>query len=295
MTAAVAAVSAFAIVVMALGRRPSPRGRPANVGTRDTPRTTGRLVGAVIRPVRRLLDPAARRLAQRRQDAVMERTVEADLPELIDLLILSTAAGLTIPASLPVLARWGPRSLADPLRRVSDDIDRGRRATDALDDLAPHWGDPARPLIHAMVTHLRDGTPLAEPLARVGHEARLRRQRAAETRARRLPVLLLFPLVFCVLPAFGLLTVAPLVAGTLRSLHGETVEASASHPLPPEVPSCPPSSLAPSPPCPSSPTVVVAASRPPSTPWCCWVLPPSPSSSWPGPGAPMRSPDSSTW
>ena len=36
--------------------------------------------------------------------------------------------------------------------------------------------------------------------------------------ARRLPVHLLFPLVLCTLPAFGLLTVAPLLAGGLRSL-----------------------------------------------------------------------------
>jgi hypothetical protein len=32
------------------------------------------------------------------------------------------------------------------------------------------------------------------------------------------PVTLLFPLVFCTLPAFALLTVAPLLAGGLRSL-----------------------------------------------------------------------------
>ena len=36
--------------------------------------------------------------------------------------------------------------------------------------------------------------------------------------ARRVPVQLLFPLVACVLPAFALLTVVPLLAGTLRTL-----------------------------------------------------------------------------
>ena len=40
----------------------------------------------------------------------------------------------------------------------------------------------------------------------------------AEEAARRIPVKLLFPLVGCTLPAFALLTVAPLVAGALRSL-----------------------------------------------------------------------------
>ena len=42
--------------------------------------------------------------------------------------------------------------------------------------------------------------------------------RRAASSARRVPVTLLFPLVFCTLPAFALLTVAPLLAGGLRSL-----------------------------------------------------------------------------
>ena len=40
----------------------------------------------------------------------------------------------------------------------------------------------------------------------------------AEEAARRVPVKLLFPLVLCVLPAFALLTVAPLLAGAHWSL-----------------------------------------------------------------------------
>ena len=39
-----------------------------------------------------------------------------------------------------------------------------------------------------------------------------------EVAARRLPVLLLFPLVLCVLPAFVLLTVVPLLASSLHDL-----------------------------------------------------------------------------
>jgi tight adherence protein C len=49
-------------------------------------------------------------------------------------------------------------------------------------------------------------------------DVRADRRRRAEEAARRVPVKLLFPLVLCVLPAFALLTVAPLLAGALGSL-----------------------------------------------------------------------------
>ncbi|MDP9387533.1 MAG: hypothetical protein M3Q48_06280, partial [Actinomycetota bacterium] len=55
-------------------------------------------------------------------------------------------------------------------------------------------------------------------LERLAAEVRRQRLRQAEEAARRVPVLLLFPLVLCVLPAFALLTVAPLIAGALREL-----------------------------------------------------------------------------
>ena len=74
---------------------------------------------------------------------------------------------------------------------------------------------PARPLVDVLLASERYGVPLGDGLDRVAREARLERRRRAEERARRVPVLLLFPLVLCVLPAFGLLTVVPLLVGSL--------------------------------------------------------------------------------
>ncbi|MEZ5134942.1 MAG: hypothetical protein R2699_07785 [Acidimicrobiales bacterium] len=44
------------------------------------------------------------------------------------------------------------------------------------------------------------------------------RRRDLERRVRRVPVLLLPPLVLCILPAFALMTVVPLIVLSLRSL-----------------------------------------------------------------------------
>ena len=56
------------------------------------------------------------------------------------------------------------------------------------------------------------------PLARLADEDRAALRRAAEAHARRVPVRLLFPLVFLVLPAFVLLTVVPGLAAGLGRL-----------------------------------------------------------------------------
>ena len=79
-------------------------------------------------------------------------------------------------------------------------------------------GDRAHALAHVLGDHLRYGVPLLPGLERTGLELRLDRRRAAELEARRVPVRLLAPLVTCVLPAFALLTVVPLLAASLEAL-----------------------------------------------------------------------------
>jgi tight adherence protein C len=94
----------------------------------------------------------------------------------------------------------------------------GRRLADALDDLPTRAGEAVRPLVGALVASERYGAPLVTSLERLADEVRRDRRRRAEEAARKVPVKLLFPLVACTLPAFGLLTVAPLIASAVRSL-----------------------------------------------------------------------------
>ena len=62
----------------------------------------------------------------------------------------------------------------------------------------------------------RSGTAAGPALSRLSAAIRARARRRAMARARRVPVRLLFPLVFLVLPAFLVLTVAPVVLASLR-------------------------------------------------------------------------------
>lgn len=163
--------------------------------------------GATLAPVLRS------RARLRRQRAAIADAVT----ELVDLLRLAVAAGLSVHQVLDLVLDRAPDPFVEPLREVQRRVRLGVRLGDALDALEP-LGEPVRPLVAALRSAAFDGVPLAPALERVAFDARLQRRRTAETAARRLPVQLLLPLVLCVLPAFGLLAIIPLVIVSVQSL-----------------------------------------------------------------------------
>lgn len=141
-----------------------------------------------------------------------------DLPEVVDLIALALAAGLNVPLAVEAVGRRGTGPLAQEMARVAHDASRGRRLADALDDLALRCGEPTRPLMSLLASGERYGVPLVQSLDRLAADVRAAQRRRAEEAARRLPVKMLFPLVACILPAFALLTLGPLLLTSLRTL-----------------------------------------------------------------------------
>jgi tight adherence protein C len=183
------------------------------------------LVGLAMLPVR----PAAGILAaavgwaapgvrERRLRDARQAALDASLPEVVDLLVLATGAGLTVRHALAAVAARADSPLAPILAQTVAEADQGRRLADALDDVPARAGESTRPLVGVLLGSERYGAPVRAGLERLAADVRADTRRRAEAAARRVPVKLLFPLVVCILPAFGLLTVAPLVAGALRTL-----------------------------------------------------------------------------
>ena len=194
------------------------RGRRLVVGARTTALGATRaiaprghrhrlLVAAVVRragPVGRVAGAIGRRREARRADAVIQHA----LPVTIDLLAVAVGAGCTPYLAVETVARWAPPELAGRLDSVRRACGLGVGFAEALDEVAST--SPAlRPLADALLASDRYGAPVGDALGRLAAEERSALRRRAETRARTVPVRLLFPLVFLVLPAFGLLTVAP--------------------------------------------------------------------------------------
>jgi tight adherence protein C len=158
-------------------------------------------------------------LRARREERRRLAALAADLPDVVDLFVLAVGAGLTVALAVATVSRRAAGPLGAELRQVCDDVAVGRRLAEALEDVPRRAGESVRPLVAALVASERYGAPLSAGLERLAGEVRRDRRRRAEESARRIPVKLLFPLVGCTLPAFALLTVAPLIAGALRSLH----------------------------------------------------------------------------
>lgn len=148
----------------------------------------------------------------------LDRAVVDALPDAVDLLLLATSAGRSLPIAHPLVASRLPAPLGPALQLAAAEAAGGRPRADALVDALAPYGARAAALGHALGDHLRYGVPLLPTLERMGMEVRLDRRRLAEERARRVPVRLLGPLVICVLPALGLLTVVPLLVTSLRTL-----------------------------------------------------------------------------
>ena len=181
--------------------------------SRSVRRGVARLAPSVPSVLARPLGEVRHRWAARS----MERIAGHELPVTIDLLAVAVGAGCTPYLAVDVAATWSPPTLAAQLAGVVRACTLGRSFADALDDLAARV--PAiRPLADALLASERFGAAVGDALIRLAAEQRAVLRRRAETRARTVPVRLLFPLVFLVLPAFGLLTVVPaLLAGFSRS------------------------------------------------------------------------------
>jgi pilus assembly protein TadC len=193
--------------------RTAGRARAGALGTRAASRRGRGLRLAVPRSIGRVVGG----LHARRRARAHDEAVALELPVVVDLLGVAVGAGCTPYLAVGVAAEWGPPLLAERLTGVRRACDLGAGFAPALDELATDVGR-LRPLCDALLASDRYGSPVAPALARLAGEERASLRRRAEARARTVPVRLLFPLVFLVLPAFALLTVIPaLLAGLART------------------------------------------------------------------------------
>lgn len=135
----------------------------------------------------------------------------------IEMVRLALESGATPSLALLAVARVAGPALGPPLEIAAHELRHGESIDTVLRELA-HQVPELRSLCDVLVASSRLGLGVGETLRGLAAEARAARRRLAEAHARRLPVVLLFPVVCLTLPAFVVLTVVPLLLTGLGSL-----------------------------------------------------------------------------
>lgn len=144
------------------------------------------------------------------------------LPDAIDLLIVCIEAGSGIDqALLRVSEELGIAypTLATELELITTEIRAGKPRIEAFKNFADRTKvDDVRSLVAMLVQTDRFGTSLGQALRTHADTSRTKRRQRAEERAAKLGVKLLFPLVFCLFPAFYLVVLGPSLLRIFREL-----------------------------------------------------------------------------
>lgn len=144
-----------------------------------------------------------------------------ELPDALDLLTISVEAGLAFDAGLSQVARNTTGPLAEEFFRVLQEMQIGLSRSDALRALGERTDLPElRGFVTAMVQADAFGIPIASVLRIQAREMRIKRSQRAEELAQKVPVKILFPLIFCILPALFVVILGPAAITIVNSFSG---------------------------------------------------------------------------
>jgi tight adherence protein C len=141
------------------------------------------------------------------------------LPDTIDLLTISVEAGLGFDAALLHVRRNVTGPLSEEIGRMLHEMQLGVARVQAFRHLSERIDIPElRAFVLAMVQADVFGVSISSVLRTQATEIRTKRRQRAEETAMRVPTKLLFPMLFCVLPAMFVVLVGPGVLQVVKSL-----------------------------------------------------------------------------
>ena len=147
--------------------------------------------------------------------------VDRELPELIDLLVVTVEAGLGFTGSLRVSAERFRGALGQELRLTLQEQNMGLSTDEALRNLLARCETPAmRSFVRSIIQGETLGVSIGQIMRNLANQMRKRRRQQAEERAQRSPIKILFPLIFLIFPAMFVILLAPAVFGLIKAFGG---------------------------------------------------------------------------
>ena len=138
--------------------------------------------------------------------------VDVELVDALGEMVMGVEAGLTLDVVMMRYAQRRDTPLAEELRHFLDRIQLGEPRALALAGIADRTPTPiVRMFVAALVQNQKLGTPLAGVLRQQASTARRQRRQAVEEKAAKVPMKMIFPTVFCILPVLMIVVVGPAI------------------------------------------------------------------------------------
>jgi tight adherence protein C len=161
-----------------------------------------------------------RQIVKRKMEQRYEE-IEYQLPELVDILVVTIESGLALSRSLQVASQRVTGVLGQELRLTLQEQQMGLATPDALAGLLERCDTVSmRSFVRSVTQGESLGVSIGEIMRNLAREMRVRRRQAAETRAQKAPVKILFPLIAFIFPALFLVLLYPAVHSLLNGLGG---------------------------------------------------------------------------
>jgi tight adherence protein C len=139
-----------------------------------------------------------------------QQKIQQALPDALDMLTVCVEAGLGFDAALAQVARNTTGPLAAEFSRVLQEMQIGKSRSQALRASTERTTVPElRSFVSALIQAGELGITIADVLREQAKEMRLRRRQRAEEKAQKVPVKILFPLVFCLFPSMFVVIIGP--------------------------------------------------------------------------------------
>ncbi len=147
--------------------------------------------------------------------------MQKDLPDALDLLTISVEAGLAFDSALSRVAKSTEGPLAAEFARVLQEMNIGMGRAEAMRALGDRTHIPElKSFVTAMVQADAFGIPIGQVLRVQSSEMRVKRRQRAEEKAQKVPVKILFPLIFFILPTLFIVVMGPGVISMMNSFSG---------------------------------------------------------------------------
>lgn len=144
--------------------------------------------------------------------------IQRQLPFALDLLTLAMEAGMDFTSALGrIVAKAGSTPLGNEFALMLHEIQLGKTRSDALRDLSNRCDiQDLRTVVASLIQAEELGSSLGVVLRIQAAQQRERRSQAAEEKAMKAPIKMMFPMIF-ILAALGVIMIAPIVITYIKN------------------------------------------------------------------------------